>query len=203
MDCSTPGFPVLHYHPEFAQTHIHWIGDAIKLSHPLSPHSSPALSLSQYQLPIANNRIGLAMLASGKGGGAGWRSGQGPPLVLSLGQTGNSRAVVFPRHAQFGQALIRAPRSWQEVSKQHHASVLWFTWKKFFFNFKYPEKCSNLAEHLLIYIPLDSLPFWSMVDTCLNNWEVLKIKIKITILLSLEILKQCGLPGTETDTEPA
>ena len=72
--------------------------------------------------------------------------------------------------------------------------------KKNFLNFKYPEKCSNLAEHSLIYIPLDSLPFWSMVDICLNNWEVLKIKI--TILLSLEILKQCGLPGTETDTEP-
>ena len=72
--------------------------------------------------------------------------------------------------------------------------------KKNFFYFKYPEKYSNLAEHSLIYIPLDSLPFWSMVDTCLNNWEVLKIKI--TILLSLQILKKCGLPGTETDSEP-
>ena len=29
-DCSTPGFPVLHYLPEFAQTHVHWVGDAIK-----------------------------------------------------------------------------------------------------------------------------------------------------------------------------
>ena len=33
-DCSTPGFPVLHYLPEFAQTHVHWVGDAI-LRHPL------------------------------------------------------------------------------------------------------------------------------------------------------------------------
>ena len=33
MDCSTPGFPVLHYLPEFAQTHAHWVGDE-QLSHP-------------------------------------------------------------------------------------------------------------------------------------------------------------------------
>ena len=30
MDCSTPGFPVLHYLPEFAETHVHWVGDAIQ-----------------------------------------------------------------------------------------------------------------------------------------------------------------------------
>ena len=35
MDCSTPGFPVLHYLPEFAQTHVHWVGDGIWPSHPL------------------------------------------------------------------------------------------------------------------------------------------------------------------------
>ena len=37
MNCSTPGFPVLHCLPEFAQTHVHWVSDAIQLSHPLSP----------------------------------------------------------------------------------------------------------------------------------------------------------------------
>ena len=37
MDCSMPGFPVLYYLPEFAQTHVHWVGDAIQPSHPLSP----------------------------------------------------------------------------------------------------------------------------------------------------------------------
>ena len=36
MDCSTPGFPVLHYLPEFAQTHVHWVDDAIQPSHPMS-----------------------------------------------------------------------------------------------------------------------------------------------------------------------
>jgi len=48
MDCSTPGFPVLHHLPEFTQTHVHWVDDAIPPFHPLSP-SSPALNLSQHQ----------------------------------------------------------------------------------------------------------------------------------------------------------
>ena len=46
MDCSTPAFPVLHYFPEFAQTHVHWISDAIQPSHPLLPPSPPAFYLS-------------------------------------------------------------------------------------------------------------------------------------------------------------
>ena len=46
--CSTPGFPVLHCLPEFAQVHVHWISGAIQPSHPLLP-SSPAFSLSQHQ----------------------------------------------------------------------------------------------------------------------------------------------------------
>jgi len=45
MDCSMPGFPVHHYFPEFAQINVHWVGDAIQPSHPLSP-SSPALNPS-------------------------------------------------------------------------------------------------------------------------------------------------------------
>ena len=49
VDCSQPGFPVLHYLPEFIQTLVHWVGDAIQPSHPLSPPSPPALNLSQHQ----------------------------------------------------------------------------------------------------------------------------------------------------------
>ena len=48
MDCSTPGFPVLHHLPEFAQTHVHWIGDAVQPSHSMSS-PSPTFSLSQHQ----------------------------------------------------------------------------------------------------------------------------------------------------------
>ena len=49
MDRSTPGFPVLHYLLEFAQTHIHQVNDAIQPAHPLSSPSPPALNLSQQQ----------------------------------------------------------------------------------------------------------------------------------------------------------
>ena len=49
MDCSTPGFPVHHRLPEFAHTHVHQVGDAVRPSRPLSSPSPPALNLSQHQ----------------------------------------------------------------------------------------------------------------------------------------------------------
>ena len=49
MDCTTPGFPVLLYLPEFAQTHVHSFGDAIQPSYPLASSSPPVLNLSQCQ----------------------------------------------------------------------------------------------------------------------------------------------------------
>ena len=49
MDCSTPGFHVLHYLLELAQTHVHWVADAIQPSHPLSTPSLPPFNLSQHQ----------------------------------------------------------------------------------------------------------------------------------------------------------
>ena len=48
-DCSVPGFPVHHQCPEFTQTHVHQVGDAIQSSRPLSSPSPPAFSLSQHQ----------------------------------------------------------------------------------------------------------------------------------------------------------
>ena len=48
MDCSTPGFPVLHYILEFAQIHVHWGNDSILPSHPLSPPSLLSLNFSQH-----------------------------------------------------------------------------------------------------------------------------------------------------------
>ena len=49
MDCSMPGLPVHHQLPELAQTHGHWVGDAIQPSHLLSSPSPPAFNLSQHQ----------------------------------------------------------------------------------------------------------------------------------------------------------
>ena len=49
MDCSTPHDPVLRWLPEFAETHVHWVGDAIQPSLPLSSPSPPAPNLFQHQ----------------------------------------------------------------------------------------------------------------------------------------------------------
>ena len=49
MNCSTPGLPVHHQLPEFTQTYVHWVSDAIQPSHPLSSPSPPAPNPSQHQ----------------------------------------------------------------------------------------------------------------------------------------------------------
>ena len=57
MNCSTPGLPVHHQLPEFTQTHVHWVGDAIQPSHPLSPPSPPALNLCQHQVVLGKLQV--------------------------------------------------------------------------------------------------------------------------------------------------
>ena len=49
MDCSTPCLSIHHQLPEFTQTHVHWVSDAIRPSYPLSSPSHPAFNLSQHQ----------------------------------------------------------------------------------------------------------------------------------------------------------
>ena len=49
MNGNRPGLPVHHQLLEFIQTHVHWVGDAVQPSHPLSSPSPPALNLSQHQ----------------------------------------------------------------------------------------------------------------------------------------------------------
>ena len=49
MNCTTPGLPVHHQLPEFTQTYVHWVGDAIQPSHPLSSPFPPAPNPSQHQ----------------------------------------------------------------------------------------------------------------------------------------------------------
>ena len=49
MNCSPPGLPVHHQLPEFTHNHVHWVGNAIQSSHPLSSPSPPAPNPSQHQ----------------------------------------------------------------------------------------------------------------------------------------------------------
>ena len=69
MNCSTPGLPVHHQLPEFTQTHIHWISDAIQPSHPLLSPSPPAPNPSQHQslfqwVTWGGHSTGVSALAS-------------------------------------------------------------------------------------------------------------------------------------------
>ena len=50
MKCTTTGSPVLHYLPEFAQIHVHWVSDGIQPSHPLSSPSPLAFNFPQHHL---------------------------------------------------------------------------------------------------------------------------------------------------------
>ena len=70
MDCSMPGLPVHHQLLEFTQTHVHWVGDAIQPSHPLSApsllQSFPAsgfLQMSQF-FSSGDQSIGVSAIAS-------------------------------------------------------------------------------------------------------------------------------------------
>ena len=59
MDCSTPGLPVHHQLPEFTQTQVHWVSDAIQPSHPLLSPSLPALNLPSIR--VFSNESALRM----------------------------------------------------------------------------------------------------------------------------------------------
>ena len=57
MNCTIPGFSVHHYLPEFPQTHVHWVSDAIQPSHPLS--SACPLALSFIQIRVFSSESAL------------------------------------------------------------------------------------------------------------------------------------------------
>ena len=57
MDCSMPGFPVLHHLLELVQMHVHWAGDASQPFCPKSSPSPPAINLSQHQGFFSNESV--------------------------------------------------------------------------------------------------------------------------------------------------
>ena len=63
MNRSTPGLPVHHQLPEFTQTHVHRVSDAIQPSHPLSSPSPPALIQHSKKLPVHDRAEGLLLAA--------------------------------------------------------------------------------------------------------------------------------------------
>ena len=113
MNFSTPGFPVLHHHLDFAQIHIHWVDDAIQPSYPLLPPSPHALksSLASGSFPMSR------LLASGGQSIGAWASVSVLPVntqgwfplrltgLISLQSKGLSRvfsSMTVQKHQFFG-----------------------------------------------------------------------------------------------------
>ena len=122
MNRSTPGLPVHHHLPEFTQTHVHWVGDAIQPSHPLSSPFPPAPNPSQHQsFPMSQlftwggQSTGVSALASflpknTQGWSplewTGWISLQSKGLLKSLLQHHSSKASILRRSAFFTVQLL-------------------------------------------------------------------------------------------------
>ena len=78
MNYSIPGFPILHCLPEFVQTHVHWVDDAIQPPHPLSSPSSLALK----SFPVSGSFPISRLFASG--GQSIEASASAPVLLLHI-----------------------------------------------------------------------------------------------------------------------
>ena len=93
MNWSMTGFPVLHYFLELAETHVHWVSDAIQPSHPLSPPSPPALSRTDWFDLLAVLPVGIVL-------GLGCHP-QDNSMILSLGALLGGDSIWFsPRPNQ-------------------------------------------------------------------------------------------------------
>ena len=112
MDCSTPGSPVHHYLLEFAQIHVHWVGDAIQPSHPLlspSPTFNPSQQSESFPMSqfftSSGQSIGVSASASVlpmniqdwfPSGWTGWT------LLLSMGISRVFSNTTIQKHQFFG-----------------------------------------------------------------------------------------------------
>ena len=136
MNCSIPGIPVLHSLPKFAQTHVHWVSDAIQPSHPLLALSPPALNLSQHQC-----------------------------LSQCVGSSHQVAKVLELQHQSFQWKLISFRIDWfnllavQGTLKrllQHHTSKVSILWHLVFFMIQF-QKGIKLA--FIKSIPLDKVVY--------------------------------------------
>ena len=118
MDCSMPGSPVLHYLPEFAQIHVHWVGDTIQPSHPLSSPSP----LCPQSFPVSGSFLVSQLFASG---------GQ------SMGASAS--ASVLPMNIQgwfplgLTGLILLAVQGTLKSLIQYHSSKSWILWCSAFF----------------------------------------------------------------------
>ena len=97
MDCSISVFPVLNYFSELAQTHVHWVDDAIQPSHPLSSPSPPALVFPDIRVFFTSSGQSIGASASAAVlpmSIQGWFP-LGLTCVISLQSKGLSRTFIL------------------------------------------------------------------------------------------------------------
>ena len=112
MDCSTPGFPVLHHLPELVQTHGHWVSDAIRPVHPESSPSPPTFNLSQFR--VFSNELALHIRRPKY-----WR------FSFSISPSSEYSGLISFRIDWFDLLVVQGPLN---SLPQHHnskASILW------------------------------------------------------------------------------
>ena len=97
MDCNTPGLPVLHYLPEFAQIHVYWVGVAIQPSHPLT-----CLVRVNYQRESRSHQAAVAEL--GKATMVSWT------VVVVVERSGDLCGIVSSPVERCIRADVRLPR---------------------------------------------------------------------------------------------
>ena len=112
MDCSMPGSPVLHWILEFAQIHVHWVGDAIQPSHPLLPSSPFAFNLSSIR--VFSSELALCIR---------WPKYQS--FIFSISSFNEYLGLISFGIDQFD--LLAVQRTLSSLLKHHNlkGSVLW------------------------------------------------------------------------------
>ena len=105
MDCRTPVFLDLHHLPEFAQTHVHWVSNAIQPSHPLSPRILPSIFPS---IKVFSNELALRI-----------RWPKYWSFSFSISPPNEYSGLIFFRIDWFGLLLVQKTR---KCLLQHHSS---------------------------------------------------------------------------------
>ena len=107
MDCSIPSFLILYHLLEFAQTQVHWVGDAIQASHSLSHHFTSAFNLSQHQ-DLISNESALCIR---------WPEHWSFSLSIRVGLFPNESGLISNEHSNEYPELISFTIDWFDKKK--------------------------------------------------------------------------------------
>ena len=164
-DCSTLGFPVLHYFLELTQTHVHQVIDAIQPSHPLSSPSPPAFNLSQhrglFQWVSSSHQVAKELGVSFSASALPMNIQDWFPLglsgLISLQSKGLSKSGQYNRISIFHYKLVfsllphlRSAQGWLEALSKRGSGWLFF----FFSN----------VHHTLPSLFWDEIPYFRSIS---------------------------------------